>query len=81
MNGAEFRSTPGCPPHPPPPILQGLFGKWSIQVDGRELKGILANYSGNSSNPSPSFSFISLLPKQTLMVDKASHVHGSTRAE
>jgi hypothetical protein len=25
-------------------ILQGLFGKWRIQVDGRGLKGILGNF-------------------------------------
>jgi hypothetical protein len=24
--------------------LEGLFGKWRIQVDGRGLKGILGNF-------------------------------------
>jgi hypothetical protein len=26
------------------PTIKGSFGKWRIQVDGRELKGILGNF-------------------------------------
>jgi hypothetical protein len=27
-----------------PNYLEGLFGKWRIEVDGRGLKGILRNF-------------------------------------